>query len=45
MRRGEGERLIIVLDVEQLLSTTDRIALELGGARGTPLAGGAVVDA
>jgi len=45
VRRGEGERLIIVLDVEQLLSTTERIALELGGARGTPLAGGAVVDA
>lgn len=45
LRRGEGERLVIVLDVEQLLTTTERIALQLGSARGTPIAGGAVVDA
>jgi purine-binding chemotaxis protein CheW len=45
VRRGEGERLVIVLDVEQLLTATERIALELGSARGTPMAGGAVVDA
>jgi len=45
LRRGEGERLVIVLDVEQLLSTTERIVLQLGSARGTPIAGGAVVDA
>ena len=45
VRRGEGERLIIVLDVEQLLSATERIALALGSGRGTPIAGGAVVDA
>ena len=45
LRRGEGQRLIIILDVEQLLSTTERIALQLGSARGTPIAGGAVVDA
>lgn len=45
VRRGEGQRLVIVLDVEQLLSATERIALELGSARGTPIAGGAVVDA
>jgi purine-binding chemotaxis protein CheW len=45
LRRGEGERLVIVLDVEQLLSTTERIMLQLGSARGTPIAGGAVVDA
>jgi purine-binding chemotaxis protein CheW len=45
LRRREGERLVIVLDVEQLLSTTERIALQLGSARGTPIAGGAVVDA
>ena len=45
VRRGEGERLVIVLDVEQLLSATERIALELGSARGTPIAGGAIVDA
>jgi len=45
LRRGEGQRLIIVLDVEQLLSATERIALQLGSVRGTPLAGGAVVDA
>ena len=45
VRRGEGERLVIVLDVEQLLSATERIALQLGSARGTPIAGGAAVDA
>lgn len=45
VRRGEGARLVIVLDVEQLLSATERIALQLGSARGTPIAGGAVVDA
>jgi purine-binding chemotaxis protein CheW len=45
VRRGEGERLVIVLDVEQLLSATERIALELGSTRGTPIAGGTVVDA
>lgn len=45
VRRGEGQRLIIVLDVEQLLSATERIALQLGSARGTPIASGAVVDA
>lgn len=45
LRRGEGQRLIIILDVEQLLSATERIALQLGSARGTPIAGGAVVDA
>jgi purine-binding chemotaxis protein CheW len=45
LRRGEGQRLVIVLGVEQLLTATERIALELGSARGTPIAGGAVVDA
>jgi chemotaxis signal transduction protein len=45
VRRGEGARLVIVLDVGQLLSATERIALQLGSARGTPIAGGAVVDA
>lgn len=45
LRRGEGARLVIVLDVEQLLTATERIALQLGSARGTPIAGGAVVDA
>ena len=45
LRRGEGERLVIVLDVEQLLSATEQIVLQLGSARGTPIAGGAVVDA
>lgn len=45
LRPGEGERLVIVLDVEQLLSATERIVLQLGSARGTPIAGGAVVDA
>ena len=45
VRRGEGARLVIVLDVEQLLTATERIALQLGSARGTPIAGGAVVDA
>jgi purine-binding chemotaxis protein CheW len=45
VRRGEGQRLVIVLDVEQLLAATDRITLQLGSARGTPIAGGAVVDA
>jgi chemotaxis signal transduction protein len=45
LRRREGERLVIVLDVEKLLTATERIALELGSARGTPIAGGAIVDA
>ena len=45
VRRGEGARLVIVLDVEQLLTATERIALQLGSARGTPIAGGAAVDA
>lgn len=45
LRRGEGQRLVIVLDVEQLLTATERIVLQLGSARGTPIAGGAVVDA
>ena len=45
VRRGEGQRLVIVLDVEQLLSSTQRIALQLGSARGTPIATTAVVDA
>lgn len=44
LRRGEGQRLVIVLDVEQLLSASERIVLQLGSARGTPIAG-AVVDA
>ena len=35
VRRGErGDRLVIVLDVERLLSTTERIALELEAVRG-----------
>ncbi|HZI43318.1 MAG TPA: chemotaxis protein CheW [Gemmatimonadaceae bacterium] len=45
VRRGEGERLVIVLDVEHLLSSTERITLQLGSARGTPIASSAVVDA
>jgi purine-binding chemotaxis protein CheW len=45
LRRGEGERLVIVLDVEQLLSSTERIRLQLGSARGTPIATSAAVDA
>ena len=45
LRRGEGERLVIVLDVEQLLSSTERIKLQVGSARGTPIATSAVVDA
>jgi purine-binding chemotaxis protein CheW len=45
LRRGEGQRLVIVLDVQQLLSANERIALERGSARGTPIAAGAVVDA
>lgn len=45
VRRGEGQRLVIVLDVEQLLSSTERIALQLGSARGTPIASAAAVDA
>lgn len=45
LRRREGERLVIMLDVEKLLTATERIALELGSARGTPIAGGAIVDA
>ena len=45
LRRGEGERLVIVLDVEQLLTATERIALELGSPRGTPIAGGTAIDA
>ena len=45
VRRGEGQRLVIVLDVEQLLSSTERIALQLGSARGTPIVTNAVVDA
>ncbi len=45
VRRGEGQRLVIVLDVEQLLSSTEQIALQLGSARGTPIASAAVVDA
>lgn len=45
VRRGEGQRLVIVLDVEQLLSSTERIALQLGSARGTPIVSTAVVDA
>jgi purine-binding chemotaxis protein CheW len=45
LRRAQGERLVIVLDVEQLLSATERIVLQLGSARGTPIAGGAAVDA
>jgi purine-binding chemotaxis protein CheW len=45
VRRGEGQRLVIVLDVEQLLSSTDRIALQLGSARGTPIVSSAAVDA
>jgi purine-binding chemotaxis protein CheW len=45
VRRGDaGERLVIVLDVEQLLSTTERIALELDRVRGTPAAGAAAAD-
>ena len=43
VRRGdERERLVIILDVEQLLSATERIALER--ARGTPVSGGAAID-
>ncbi|HEX4468703.1 MAG TPA: chemotaxis protein CheW [Gemmatimonadaceae bacterium] len=45
VRRGEGQRLVIVLDVEQLLSSTEHIALQLGSARGTPIATTAVIDA
>jgi purine-binding chemotaxis protein CheW len=45
VRRGDSERLVIVLDVEQLLSATERIALQLEQARGTPTAGSATVDA
>lgn len=45
VRRGEGQRLVIVLDVEQLLSSTERIALQLGSARGTPIASTTAVDA
>jgi purine-binding chemotaxis protein CheW len=45
LRRGEGQRLVIVLDVQQLLSANERIALERGSARGTPIAAGAAVDA
>lgn len=45
VRRGEGARLVIVLDVEHLLSATERIALEQGSVRGTPIAARAVVDA
>jgi purine-binding chemotaxis protein CheW len=45
LRRGTGERLVILLDVEQLLSATERIVLQLGSARGTPIASRAAVDA
>jgi purine-binding chemotaxis protein CheW len=45
VRRAEGERLVIVLDVEHLLTATERIALEQGSVRGTPIAARAVVDA
>jgi purine-binding chemotaxis protein CheW len=45
VRRAEGERLVIVLDTEHLLTATERIALEQGSARGTPIAARAVVDA
>lgn len=45
LRRVEGERLVIVLDVEQLLSATERIVLQLGSVRGTPIVSGAAVDA
>jgi purine-binding chemotaxis protein CheW len=45
LRPGDGQRLVIVLDVEQLLTATERIVLQLGSARGTPIAGGAAVDA
>jgi len=45
VRRGEGERLVIVLDVERLLASTERITLQLGSARGTPIASSTVVDA
>lgn len=45
LRRAQGERLVIVLDVEQLLTATERIVLQLGSARGTPILGGAAVDA
>ena len=43
-RKDAGERLVIVLDVEQLLSTAERIALELDRVRDTPAAGAATVD-
>lgn len=44
---GGSERLVIVLDVEHLLSATDRIALEAAGegAPGTGAGGGAKADA
>jgi purine-binding chemotaxis protein CheW len=45
VRRGEGTRLVIVLDVEHILSASERIALEQGSIRGTPIAARAVVDA
>jgi purine-binding chemotaxis protein CheW len=45
VRRGEGERLVIALDVDQLLSATERIALQQGSVRGTPIVSRAVVDA
>jgi purine-binding chemotaxis protein CheW len=45
VRRGEGERLVIALDVEHLLTATERIALEQGSIRGTPIATRTVVDA
>jgi purine-binding chemotaxis protein CheW len=45
VRRGEGERLVIALDVDQLLTATERIALQQGSVRGTPIVPRAVVDA
>lgn len=45
VRRAQGERLVIALDVDHLLTSSERIALEQGSIRGTPIAARAVVDA
>lgn len=45
VRRAEGERLVIALDVDHLLTSSERIALEQGSIRGTPIAARAAVDA
>lgn len=45
VRRAEGERLVIALAVDHLLTSSERIALEQGSIRGTPIAARAAVDA